>query len=138
VSFYSSGRFFSNYIYHLYGDTPSGGAKIVVLGMFSHTKKILNIFAFLSHRILFNISGGILHLFPGRPSEFDAWPLHPTFFYHFAWSCMHRSHRTAGHVHAVFFVAPFFCTVAPFFFLWRFLFCTMAPFFPTAFSLLPI
>jgi hypothetical protein len=50
------------------------------LDMFSHTKKILNIFAFLSHRILFNISGGLLHLFPGRPSEFDAGHCTPPFF----------------------------------------------------------
>jgi hypothetical protein len=28
-------------------------------------------------------------------------PLHPTFFYHFAWSCMRGSHHTAGHVGTV-------------------------------------
>jgi hypothetical protein len=39
---------------------------------------------------------------------------------------MHESHRTVGHVHAVFLWRRFS--------LWRFLFCTVALFFPMALS----
>jgi hypothetical protein len=102
------------------------------LDMFSHIKKILNIFTFLSHCILFNISSGLLHLFSRRPSEFDFWPGHctPPFFLSFCmelhvWVTSHS--RTCWHC---FFMAHFFCTVAPFF--CGALFCTVTPFFSLA------
>jgi hypothetical protein len=98
--------------------------------MFSHTKKILNIFAFIFHCILFNISGGLLHLFPGRPSKFDSWPLQPTFFLSF---CMELHARVVSHSKTCcrcFFRGAFLLHCGAVFFMWRFLFCTVAPFFP--------
>jgi hypothetical protein len=94
-------------------------------------KKILNIFTFLSHCILFNISSGLLHLFSRRPSEFDFWPLHPTLFLSFCmelhvWVTSHS--RTCWHC---FFYGAFLLHCGTVF-LWRFLFCTVTPFFSLA------
>jgi hypothetical protein len=108
--------------------------------MFSHTKKILNIFAFLSTvfslrpPFSYRINGIGLPKIPYQPIlqtySIVVADLAPHLFLSFCMELHAWVHRTAGHVGAVFFfMAPFFCTVAPFF-LWRFLFCTVAPFFP--------
>jgi hypothetical protein len=79
--------------------------------MFSHTKKILNLFAFLSTVFSLRPYQPILQTY----SIVVAGLCTPPFFYHFAWSYMRGCIAQQDMLALFFFMAPFFCTVAPFF-----------------------